>query len=494
MPPLPARPSIYEINTAVWLRELSEAERRPVTLGTVRAATWDAIAALGMHAVWFMGVWERSPEGRRVALANPSLAADFRRALPDVTDDDVLASPYAVCRYRVDERFGGPEGLARARAALAERGLSLVVDFVPNHVARDHAWVRAHPEWLIAGTDDDLAREPDAFFRAGDRVIACGRDPFFPAWTDVAQVNGFSDGLRAAYVDTLCDIADRADAVRCDMAMLLIGDVFARTWGTRAGPRPADEFWPTLIGAVTAHAPGFRFIAEAYWDLEWTLQQQGFDYCYDKRLYDRLLHESPEAVYQHLMAEPAYQEHLIRFVENHDEPRAAAAFGPARSRAAGALVLGAPGARLLHEGQFEGRRVRVPVFLDRRPCEPADEAMRAFYAPLVRDAGRPLFRDALWAVCPRTGWPGDERWRALVPIAWEGASGGERRLIVVNLTAERAAGLVWLPWHDLSGRTWRLEDLATGNMFERAGDGMAREGLYVELPPWGVHWFTWTAM
>ncbi len=442
MPSLPARPSIYEINTAVWLRELSAAERRPVTLGTVRDSTWDAIAALGVHAVWFMGVWERSPEGRRVAIANPALAADFRRALPDVSDQDVLASPYAVRRYRVEEEFGGPEGLARARASLAERGLSLVLDFVPNHVARDHPWIPAHPEWFIGGTGDDLAREPDAFFRAGDRVIACGRDPYFPAWTDVAQVNAFSDGLRAAYIDTLCDIADRADAVRCDMAMLLIADVFSRTWGDRTGPRPAAEFWPTLIGAVTAHAPGFRFIAEAYWDLEWTLQQQGFHYCYDKRLYDRLLHESPESVYQHLMADPGYQERLIRFVENHDEPRAAAAFGPERSRAAGALVLAAPGAHLLHEGQFEGRHVRVPVFLNRRQEEAPDEEMRAFYAPLVADAGRPLYRDGRWVVCARAGWPGNEGWRSLVPIAWESVEGAERRLIVVNLAAERTSGRV----------------------------------------------------
>jgi Alpha amylase, catalytic domain len=492
MPPLPRRPTVYEINTAIWLRELSVVHGRRVTFGDVPAPAWDAIAALGVHAVWFMGVWERSPEGRRVALENQGLVIDFRRALPDVTDADVLASPYCVRRYRVDERFGGPEGLATARAALAARGLSLVVDFVPNHVARDHAWVSAHPEWFIAGSDDDLAREPDAYFRAGDRVIACGRDPYFPAWSDVAQVHAFSDALRAACVDTLCDIADRADAVRCDMAMLLLGDVFARTWGERAGVRPADEFWPTVIGAVTAHAPGFRFIAEAYWDLEWTLQQQGFDYCYDKRLYDRLLHEAPESVYQHLMADAAYQEGLIRFVENHDEPRAARAFGLDRARAAAALALAAPGATLLHEGQLEARTVRVPVFLSRRPPEPPSEAMRAWLEPLVRDRAHPLFRDGRWWLCPRAGWPGDERWRALVPLAWQSPSGADRRLVVVNLTAERATGRIMLPWPDLSGRAWTLGDLAGGAAFERDGVTIAAEGLYVELPPWGVHWLTWS--
>lgn len=198
-------------------------------------------------------------------------------------------------------------------------------------------------------------------------------------------------------------------------------------------------------------------------------------------------------MHQHLLADASYQERLVRFVENHDEPRAAAAFGPDRSRAAAAVALAAPGAHLLHEGQFEGRRVRIPVFLERRPEEPVDRSLVAFYAPLVHDVGRPMFRDGLWSVCARAGWPGDDRWRSLVAIAWDAPATGERRLIVANLTAERSAGRVFVPWHDIAGRTCVLEDLASGARFERDGTSLANEGLYVELPAWGVHWFTWTS-
>src|SRR5512137_1945778 len=56
-------------------------------------------------------------------------------------------------------------------------------------------------------------------------------------------------------------------------------------------------------------------------ELDWKLQQQGFDFCYDKRLFDRLEHGSTEQVRLHLCAEPSYQEKLVRFLENHDEPR-----------------------------------------------------------------------------------------------------------------------------------------------------------------------------
>jgi hypothetical protein len=105
------------------------------------------------------------------------------------------------------------------------------------------------------------------------------------------------------------------------MAMLMTNEVFARTWGDRAGARPAEDYWPAVLGAVKESHPAFVFVAEAYWDMEWALQQQGFDFCYDKRLYDRLEHEGAESVHGHLSGDAAYQRKLLRFLENHDEPR-----------------------------------------------------------------------------------------------------------------------------------------------------------------------------
>ncbi len=257
----------------------------------------------------------------------------------------------------------GPDGLAAARKELAVRGLRLMLDFVPNHVAPDHPWVAAHPEYFIRGTVEDLARAPGDFFEADGAVFACGRDPYFPPWQDVLQLNAFSPALRQAAVRTLHEIADQCDGVRCDMAMLLINRVFEQTWGARAGQAPAGEYWREVIAAVRAHHPGFLFMAEAYWDLEWELQQQGFDYCYDKRLYDRLEHDFAEQIRLHLVADLAYQEKLVRFIENHDEPRAAATFADRKARAAATTILTLPGAKLLHEGQLDGRRVKLPVQL-----------------------------------------------------------------------------------------------------------------------------------
>ena len=365
----PRYPTIYEINTWVWLSELSARAGTSVTLSSVPAAEWDALAAHGFDAVWLMGVWERSPAGIAIANRNNSLLDDFKRALPDFRPQDNVGSPYCVRRYVVDEHLGGPEGLAVARQELAKRGIRLILDFVPNHVAPDHPWVTEHPEYFVQGNLDDAKNDPASFLNLGGRVFACGRDPYFPAWQDVLQLNAFQPGLRQAVLETVSSIASQCDGIRCDMAMLLLNSIFERTWGSRAGQRPATEYWRDLIPAVKKTYPDFLFIAEAYWDLEWELQQQGFDFCYDKRLYDRLEHDNAESVRLHLCADLAYQAKLLRFIENHDEPRAAATFSSAKERAAAVTIATLPGARLFHEGQFEGRKIRLPVFLGRRPAE-----------------------------------------------------------------------------------------------------------------------------
>ena len=481
----PRYPTIYEINAWVWLSELRARLARPVDLGSVPAAEWDAIAACGFDAVWLMGVWERSPAGIAIANRNEALLADFRRALPDFRPEDNVGSPYCVRRYVVDKELGGPQGLARARRELAKRGVRLLLDFVPNHVAPDHPWVAGHPDHFIRGNGDDLASDPAAFVDVQGKVFACGRDPYFPAWPDVLQLNAFAPGLRRAAIATVTSIAGQCDGVRCDMAMLLLNAVFERTWGERAGPRPATEFWDDLIAAVRGAHPDFLFIAEAYWNLEWELQQRGFDFCYDKRLYDRLEHGPAESVRRHLDAGLGYQDKLLRFIENHDEPRAAAVFSPARERAAAVTIATLPGARLFHEGQFEGRRVRPPVFLGRRPEEPAQPELQAFYRQLLQAIDRPALHDGSWRLSSCTGWPDNRSCEHLV--AWTWTKDDDRCLVIVNLSDGAAQARVEVPWDDVRARRWRLTDALSDAMYDREGDELRDAGLYVDLAPWGCH-------
>jgi len=485
MPAWARYPTLYEINTWVWLAGLSSKNGSSMDLGSVPSAEWDSIASLGFDAVWLMGVWERSPAGIAIANRNPNLQADFRRALPDFRPEDNVGSPYCIRQYVVDQHLGGREGLKIARQELAKRGMRLILDFVPNHVAPDHRWVREHPDYLIQASPGDSKIDPASCAEVGGIVFACGKDPYFPAWPDVLQLNAFDLGLREAVIDTLNDIADQCDGVRCDMAMLMLDAVFERTWGSPATTKPACEYWDDVISAVKKIDPDFLFIAEAYWDMEWQLQQNGFDFCYDKRLYDRLEHEGAESVRVHLCADLAYQEKLLRFLENHDEPRAAAAFAPEKERAAALVTSTLPGARMFHEGQFEGRKVRLPVFLGRRPEEPEDRELRAFYSKLLVAIDSQVFRDGQWALCRTTGWPDNPSHRNIVAWRWE--RNGERYLIVVNLSGSSAQAMVDTGWNDCSGCNLILGDKLSNARYERSGDEIQSQGLYVNLGPWSSH-------
>jgi hypothetical protein len=483
----PVHPVMYEITTWVWLGELSRKYERPLTLATIPEQEWDSIAACGFDAVWFMGIWERSPAGIDISMRNKGLLEDFRRALPDFAAEDNVGSPYCVRRYVVDKHFGGSEGLAVARRNLRKRGLRLILDFVPNHVAPDHPWVSDHPEFFVHGNADDARNDPASFIEAGGKVCACGRDPYFPAWPDVLQLNAFQHGLRQAVIETIAAIAGQCDGIRCDMAMLVINTVFERTWGARAGVRPVADFWTTVIPAIKAKWPEFRFIAEAYWEMEWELQQQGFNFCYDKKLYDRMEHGAAENMRLHLLADLPYQQGMVRFIENHDEPRAAVTFPDGKGRAAALAILTLPGARLLHEGQFEGRKVRLPVFLGRRPGEQADHDLAAFYTRLLKETGHDLFRNGEWRICERSGWPDNQSSQNI--LAWCWSMTDERRLIIVNFSDLTSQALVRVPWDELRGRTWCLNDMLSGEIYDRSGDEMRDSGLYVDLKPWRFHCF-----
>jgi hypothetical protein len=478
----PQYPTLYEINTWVWLSELSLKTGAHVDLSSVPSAEWDAIAKFGFDAVWFMGVWERSPAGIAIANQNTNLLEDFRRALPDFRPEDNVGSPYCVRNYVVDSHLGGPAGLAIARQELAKRGMKLLLDFVPNHVAPDHTWVTEHPEYFIRGTIEDAKNDPTSFISLSGNVFACGRDPYFPAWPDVLQLNAFQPQLRHAVVETLSNILAQCDGVRCDMAMLLLDDIFERTWGRRAGQRPPAGYWEDVIPAVKRVHPDACFIAEAYWDLEWELQQHGFDFCYDKRLYDRLEHETAESVRLHLCADLAYQRKLLRFLENHDEPRAATTFLPAKEQAAAVTISTLPGARLFHEGQFEGRTMRVSVFLGRRPSEPINNGLQTFYEKLLAAINAPVFRGGEWKLCEATGWPDNQSCQNLV--AWSWVKDGDRRLIAVNLSDSASQARVNIPWEDVPGLSWHLIDALSDAEYDRDGNEMAASGLYVELLPW----------
>ena len=485
-----SHPVLYEVNARVFLNELSATSGKKVTLDNIPDAIIDEWAVLGFDAIWLMGVWTAGKLGIDIARRHEVLHPIYLRALTDFADDDVAGSPYAIHAYSVSRSLGGMKALQEFRKRLAQRGIGLVLDFVANHTARDHAWVSAHPEYYINGRDGEEKEKPDQYFRTptkkGERTIAYGRDPYFPGWTDTAQLNPRHPEARSAMIDTLFRIAKSCDGVRCDMAMLLLDEVFQNTWGENALPHnvsaPDSEFWADAIQTIRNTYPDFLFIAEAYWNLEWPLQQLGFNYTYDKTLYDRLLREGASSVHDHLKAEMAYQLRSVRFVENHDEERVAHVLpNEAWQYAAATVAATIPGMFLLHEGQMEGRKVKVPVQLKRRPPEPVSLPTKTFYSQLLSCLNSDALKSGEWRLLTvRPAWHDNHSYQNMLAYSWQKEK--EHRVIVVNYAPLNSQCYLDIGLDGLKGTVFEFRDLMSSAVFSRDRTGLQHKGMYFDLP------------
>ncbi len=487
----PRYPSLYQINTRVWLTELSRTLGRTATLDDIPDAELDRLGERGFDWIWLLSVWQTGLAGQRLSRSNPEWRHEFEEILPDLREEDIPGSGFAITGYTVHRDQGGDAALARLRERLRLRGLRLLLDFVPNHTGLDHPWVEDHPDYYISGTERDLARAPTNYTwvsrQKGDLLLALGRDPYFPGWPDALQLNYGNPATQEAMIAELVRIAGVCDGVRCDMAMLVLPQVFQRTWGIRAEP-----FWPKATRRVREHTPGFCFLAEVYWDLEWTMLQQGFDYAYDKRLYDRLREGHARPVREHFHAGLDYQDRLARFLENHDEPRAAATFPPGVHEAAAVLTFLSPGLRFFHQGQFEGRKKRISPHLGRGPDEAVDADLRQFYDRLLGMLRQSVVRDGEWRLLECVpAWEGNWTSDCFVAFAWQGPQ-GERLLVTVNYAPNQSQCYVRLPFADLGKVPWRLQDLMGEAAFDRDGSDLQTRGLYLDVPPWNASVFALT--
>jgi len=358
-------------------------------------------------------------------------------------------------------------------------------------MALDHGWVDSHPEFFIRGTSADLERAPcDWVKMPSGLILAHGRDPNYSGWIDTLQLNYFEPALQEAMLGELISIATRADGVRCDMAMLLEPEVFERTWCRVPGyeAHRALPFWERAIQKVRSEHPTFTFMAEVYWNYEHQLQLLGFDYTYDKVLYDRLIDQSGREVRHHLYAEMAFQERSARFLENHDEPRIASVLPFEVHRAAAAITFFVPGLRFFHQGQFDGYKIRIPVHLRRGPSEQTNEEIQAFYdclLPLIHDRAALEGRWFLLECTP--AWAGNNSNDDFVCQLIRGES--HDLLVAVNYAPHQAQCFVQLPGDLLKGTDIAFEDRLSDAKYTRSSHDLDARGLYLDVPKWHVHIF-----
>lgn len=504
---------LYEINIRVWLNNLSinpdkefikqnfpardnsEKKKDNLRLIQIPKSYWKNLADKGFNYIWLMGIWETTTSNIDECCFEEYLVNSYNKALKDWKREDVVGSPYSINRYELNPEITSQEELLEVKKILNDLGIGLILDFIPNHFSSDSEYVKSKPEIFLEGKEEFLISDPNTFYRPKlnlNKIFAHGRDPFFAAWTDTIQINYFNPKARQFMIDNLKKISKICDGVRCDMAMLVLNNVFKNTWQgvlDENNFRPIEnEFWQEAISEIKSLNKNFLFLAETYWDLEWQLQQLGFDFTYDKKLYDRLKDGSVASIQGHLNADYNYQLKSIRFIENHDEERSITTFGPEKMRAAAVIISTIQGMKLFFDGQFEGRRIRLPIQLNRFPDEKLNKEIKTFYDKLLNITKEEIFSEGEWQqLQPLPAWHLNHTNENFLSWNWNFKT--ERRLIVINYSKIISQCRIKF---DLTGfgEMINLKDIFNDKEYLRATEEIITQGLYVELHPFHFHIFT----
>lgn len=487
-------PSIYEFNTRIWLQQFSK-EKNPVILENIPNNYWDGFAKKGFDYVWLMGIWKTCDSVIDKYCFEDGLVKSYDRALKGWKREDVIGSPFAIDVYQPNPKIGTLNTLLGLKSQLDKKGIKLILDFIPNHFSADSSLINTNPDIFLEVDIDTFKKDPYTFYQPqkdSNKYFAHGRDPFFPAWQDTIQINFFSCDARNFLTKTLLNLTKVCDGVRCDMAMLPLNNVFNNTWGGILSGNgyeiPKTEFWGETISAVKKERTDFIFIAEVYWDLEWKLQQLGFDFTYDKTLTDRLRFGKAKDIHNHLLAENEYQKKSLRFIENHDEERAAAVFGKDKSKAAAVIISSIQGMHFFNDGQFVGKKIKLPVQLGREPEESLLNGMKDFYDKLLSITSQEIFKRGKWMLLdPVSSYNNNTSFENI--LAWMWTFREEKRIVVVNYSDMVSTCRLKLDVRGYSDE-FVVNDLLNNHNYTRSAEEVFHQGLYIELKPYQSHIFS----
>eukprot|EP00698_Gefionella_okellyi_P023976 TRINITY_DN8342_c0_g1_i1.p1 TRINITY_DN8342_c0_g1~~TRINITY_DN8342_c0_g1_i1.p1 ORF type:complete len:524 (-),score=84.56 TRINITY_DN8342_c0_g1_i1:420-1991(-) len=490
-PVLPANPNMFEISTRPWLYLLSQKYGRNIsTLSDIPDPELQAFADRGFNMIWFMGVWSLGQYGLNYDRTNPGLQKIYSDVLPGYTTDDVIGSPYAVTEYTCNPELGSDSDIASLRSRLHSMGMQLMLDFVPNHSAVDAPLVSSNPEYYVhAPKGQDPPYDNNTYYVNG---LAYGGMGWGLPWYDTLQFNYWNPDLVKLRIQELLKVASLSDAIRCDMAYLLLNDQIGNNWGKQLSSwgytRPSDEFWSVAIKAVKQQYPNTVFLAEVYDPYQQTLLSQGFDFVYDKDLYDRLGSGNLDNVRGFINGVGAgFLQHGANFVQNHDEPPAAAFFGSWwRADAAALLTMTLPGMRFYFMGQFEGFKNRLQIQLRRALPEPVVPEVEALYQRLTNITSDVVFHKGTWTYIPLSGE--GTSWQL---CAWRWAYGNDKRLCVINFSAsEASANVTVADAEPVSGQDLiPVTDLLEDQVYMRSAAQMRSQGLSVVVNQWWAQIF-----
>ncbi len=489
---LRSNPHLIEINARLWINQLRKKYSEDITLSTIPEEELLKIKHLGFDIIWLMGVWGPSPQSAEIAKKEPELIKIAKEIIPEFSPDKIGASPYSIFEYKLNEDLGFEWEIKALKERLNSLGIGLFLDFVSNHMAKDNPFIKECPECFVSASAEDYAARPDQFFvfetNGEKKNIAYGRDPNFPPWTDTAQLNFFNARAREKMLQFLMDIADMSDGVRCDMVMLTLNDIYEGTWGwllNKEGlQKPGNEFWAQAIKKVKRKYPKFIFIAEVYWGLEWRFQNMGFDYTYDKIIYDRLRNSDCDNIRGHLRAEKLYQKRSVRFIDNHDEVSSIKSFGREKAFAAAVIMSTIKGLRFYQDAQLDGEIVKVPVQVLDYDC-PVDLGARKFYEKLLKIVDHPAFHGGEWNLL-EVNRSHPENKSNINILSWSWSQMRTVKIVIVNYSQETSSGIVRTKIKSSEDNTALFEELSGRFISFNSSD--IQDGLKMEnMPPYSAY-------
>jgi glycosidase len=484
-------PRLLEINARIWMKRSGN----NFTFSSVTDEQIKMWQDMGIDMIWLMGVWKNNKEVISEYCFEPDLISSYTSALKDWQPEDVVGSPYSIDKYEINPALGTKEELLSFKQRLNENGVKLILDFVCNHFSVKSSLISTNKEIFLFADEYIFKNDPYTFYPSpvnNKEYLAHGRDPLFPPWKDTAQINFFSKEARNYLISVLSDLTKMCDGVRCDMAMLPLNNIFYNTWigvlKKHGYEKPEKEFWEEAISDVKKIREDFIFIAETYWDLEWQLQNLGFDFTYDKKLTDRLISGDIRSIKEHLNAEISYQEKSVRFLENHDEDRAIVKLGRERSMAAAVIISTIPGIAFYFDGQCEGKKIKLPLQLGREPEEKRDEKIKEFYRNLFKITKQKVFRNGAWKMIETLPVSVNENTFENL-LAWEFRLDDELVIVAVNYnnTTSRCRLKFDVPF---AGSEIQLSDLLNNTTYKRSVKEISEKGLFVELKSFNSHIFS----
>ena len=466
-------PIIYEISTRPWLYELSQKYGKSITkLKDIPLSEFDTLKNAGVDYVWMMGVWQLGTYGLEI-----DKKADYSSVLPGFTQDDIIGSPYAITEYNTNSEIGSDSDLEWLKTQLHNKGMKLLLDFVPNHSACDAPTATSHPEYYIRAPKGQTSYDPKYYT---DKGLAHGKDPYFDPWPDVIQWNYFESTTRSFMKQNLLKTLSLSDGVRCDMAHLVLNDVFSKTWSKELSSwgysTPSTEFWGDAIKEAKNKYPNAIFLAEVYedWEIQ-KLYELGFDYCYDKALLDQFKGSSSDVNnYIHYKTESFFG-HAAHFIENHDENRGVYNMGSVKKSDAAGTIAGTLGGMIfMNHGQWDGLKNKLDVHLRRGASESKSSEAQAHYSKLMNIIKDDAFKSKNYYFVYNTN--GDNAYRFISYIRKEVNS----YLVVVNYSDNYACANV--PIYDIKGSgDIKVKEMFSNTEYTRNAETVKNVGLTVCL-------------